>query len=56
MEYNIQEFQYNIENIKQDLAVENMNVSENQIKVLQEYEQGNILMSDIIKNVLDEYK
>lgn len=56
IEYNIQEFQYNIENIKQDLAVENMNVSENQIKILQEYEQGNILMSDIIKNVLDEYK
>ncbi len=56
MEYNIQEFQYNIDNIKQDLAVENMTVTDGQIEILQQYEQGNILMSDIIDNILNDYK
>ena len=56
MEYNIQEFQYNIDNIKQDLAVENMTITDDQIAILQQYEQGNILMSDIINNVLNDYK
>lgn len=56
MEYNNQEFQYNIENMKQDLAVENMTITDGQIEILQQYEQGNILMSDIINNVLEEYK
>ena len=56
MEYNVQEFQYNIDNIKQDLAVENMTVTDGQIEMLQQYEQGNILMSDIIDNILNDYK
>ena len=56
MEYNIKEFEYNIDNIKQDLAVENMIVTDGQIELLKLYEQGNILMSDIINNVLEEYK
>ncbi len=56
MEYNIQEFQYNIENMKQDLAVENMTITDGQIKILEQYEQGNIVMSDIIENIIDQYK
>ncbi len=56
MEYNIQEFQYNIDNIKQDLAVENMTVTDGQVEMLEKYEQGNILMSEIIDNILNNYK
>lgn len=56
MEYNLDEFQYNIDNMKQDLAVENMTITDGQIKMLEQYEQGNILMSDIIDNIIGEYK
>lgn len=48
-------FEYNIENMKQDLAIENMTLTNNQIEMLKQYELGSISMNQIIDNIKNEY-
>lgn len=54
MDKNIK-FNYDIENIKKDFAIENMQVTADDIEMLKKYNNNEITMSDIIKDVKKKY-
>lgn len=50
-----EKFEFNIGNMKQDFAMENMTISNEQVDMLKQFENGNISMSQILDDIKLKY-
>lgn len=48
---NEEKFNYDIENIKKDFAIENMNVANEDINMLKKYNNNEVTMTEMIDNI-----
>lgn len=48
---NDEKFQYDVENLKRDFAMENMIVTDDDVALLKKYSQNEISMDDMIKYI-----
>lgn len=51
---NEEKFQFDIENIKKDFAIEDMTISENVISLLKKYNNKEITMDNVVKFIINE--
>ena len=51
---NEEKFQFDIENIKKDFAIEDMTISENVISLLKKYNNKEITMDNVVNFFLNE--
>lgn len=51
-----EKFIYDIDNIKKDFEIENMNVSLDEINILKKYNNNEISANDMINSVVNFYK
>lgn len=49
--FNEKKFEFDIDNLKKDLAIENIYVTEEDVNMLREYSQKQITMNDMINNI-----
>lgn len=49
-----EKFNFDIENLKQDFAIENMNVTDSDIEILKRYSNDEISQSEMINNIIQE--
>lgn len=47
-----EKFNFDIENLKQDFAIENMNVTDSDIEILKRYSNDEISQSEMINNII----
>ena len=52
--FNENEFKFNIDNIKNDLAIEGMDISQNDIDMYKMYANNEITMPDLIEMIKQE--
>lgn len=51
---NEEKFQFDIENIKKDFAIEDMTISENVISLLKKYNNKEITMDNVVNFIINE--
>lgn len=51
---NEEKFQFDIENIKKDFAIEDMTVSENVINLLKKYNNNEITIDNVVNYIINE--
>lgn len=51
-----EKFNFDIENIKKDFAIENMNISQNDINMLERFNNNELSMNDMINSIKQSYK
>ena len=49
-----EKFNFDIENLKQDFAIENMNVTDSDIEILKRYSNDEISQSEMINNIIQK--
>ena len=49
-----EEVKFDIENLKQDFAIENMNVTDSDIEILKRYSNDEISQSEMINNIIQK--
>ena len=49
-----EKFNFDIENLKQDFAIENMNVTDSDIEILKRYSNDEIFQSEMINNIIQK--
>lgn len=49
-----EKFNFDIENLKQDFAIENMNVTDSDIEILKRYSNDEISQSEMIHNIIQK--
>lgn len=49
-----EKFNFDIENLKQDFAIENMNVTDSDIEILKKYSNDEISQSEMINNIIQK--
>ena len=49
-----EKFNFDIENLKQDFAIENMNVADSDIEILKRYSNDEISQSEMINNIIQK--
>ena len=49
--FNEKKFEFDIDNLKKDLAIENIYVTDEDVNMLREYSQKQITMNDMINNI-----
>lgn len=47
-----EKFNFDIENLKQDFAIENMNITDSDIEILKKYSNDEISQSEMINNII----
>mgnify|MGYP004602806723 CR=1 FL=1 len=47
-----EKFNFDIENLKQDFAIENMNITDSDIEILKRYSNDEISQSEMINNII----
>lgn len=50
-----EKFNFDIENLKQDFAIENMNVTDSDIEILKRYSNDEISQSEMINNIIQKH-
>lgn len=51
---NEEKFQFDIENIKKDFAIEDMTISENVIGLLKKYNNKEITIDNVVNSIINE--
>lgn len=54
--FNEEMFQFNIENIKNDLAIEGMNITENDVNMMRMFANQEVAMPEMIEMIKQEIK
>ena len=49
-----EKFNFDIENLKQDFAIENMNITDSDIEILKRYSNDEISQSEMINNIIQK--
>ncbi len=49
--FNEKKFEFDIDNLKRDLAIENIMVTDDDVRLLREYSQKQITMSEMINKI-----
>lgn len=49
--FNEKKFEFDVDNLKKDLAIENIKVTDDDVSLLREYSQNQITMSEMIDKI-----